>query len=72
MARALEVASDEPGVQVNAGCFYARAGMPEQALDWLEKSFSRGAGKRDWIEKDPDYDPIRDHPRFRAMVSKLR
>jgi hypothetical protein len=46
--------------------------MPDQALDWLEKSFGRGAGKREWIEKDPDYDPIREHPRFKAMLAKLR
>ncbi len=72
MARALAIAPDEPSVQVNAGCFYARAGMPDQALDWLEKSFGRGAGKREWIEKDPDYDPIREHPRFKAMLAKLR
>jgi len=72
MARALEIAPDEPSVQVNAGCFYARAGMHDQALDWLEKSFGRGAGKREWIEKDPDYDPIREHPRFKAMLAKLR
>ncbi len=72
MARALEVAPNEASVQVNAGCFYAQAGMPEQALDCLEKSFGRGAGKREWIEKDPDYDALRDHPRFRAMLAKLR
>ena len=72
MERALEIAPDEASVQINAGCFYAQAGMHEKALDCLEKSFGRGAGKREWIEKDPDYDSLRDHPRFRAMLAKLR
>ena len=72
MAKALELAPDEPSIQINAGCFYAQAGMHEQALDCLEKSFGRGAGKREWIEKDPDYDSLREHPRFRAMMAKLR
>ena len=70
--RALELHPDDQGVLINAACTYARADLPERALDLLEKTFARGYGKRDWIEHDPDYDSLRDHPRFRAMLEKLR
>ena len=31
----------------------------------------KGIGKRDWVDHDPDYDSLRDDPRFQAMLSKL-
>jgi len=70
-AQALEVAPEDPATLINAGCVYIRAGMKEEALACLEKSFGRGFGKRDWVENDPDYDAIRDDPRFQALVAKL-
>ncbi|HYN09057.1 MAG TPA: protein kinase [Vicinamibacterales bacterium] len=72
ITRALEIAPEDGGVLANAACFYAKAGRVEEALDVLEKTFARGWGKRDWIEQDPDYDPLRSHPRFKAMLAKLK
>ena len=71
-ARALQVSPDDPSVIVNAACMYARANMTKEALECLERTFARGIGKRDWIENDPDYDSLRDDPRFQAMLTKLR
>jgi len=49
-----------------------RLGLKEQALDRLERMFNKGWGKKDWIENDPDYDPLREEPRFKAMMEKVR
>ena len=46
--------------------------MKEEALGLLERTFAQGYGQRDWIENDPDYDNLRDDPRFQAMLEKLR
>jgi TolB-like protein/Flp pilus assembly protein TadD len=70
-ARALELAPDDPATLINAGCMYLRVGMKDEALACLEQSFGRGFGKQDWVKNDPDYDPIRNDPRFQAMVAKL-
>ncbi len=70
-ARALEIAPEDPATLINAGCMYVRAGMKEEALACLEKSFGRGFGKRDWVNNDPDYAPLRSDPRFQALVEKL-
>jgi hypothetical protein len=50
---------------------YAKLNRKEEALACLEQTFARGFGKRDWIEHDPDYDSLRDDPRFQAMLEKL-
>jgi TolB-like protein/tetratricopeptide (TPR) repeat protein len=69
--RALELSPDDQSVLVNGACLRARLGLKEEALDLLERSFARGCGKRDWIEHDPDYDSLRDDPRFQALLARL-
>jgi adenylate cyclase len=70
--RALALYPQDQAVLGNAACLRAKAGLKEEALALLEKTFARGSGKRDWIEHDPDYDVLRDDPRFQAMLEKLR
>lgn len=70
--RAVELYPDDAGVLINGACLRARMGLTEEALDLLEYTFSKGWGKRDWIEHDPDYDSLRDHPRFQALLKRLR
>ncbi len=70
-ARALELYPDDQGVLINAACLRAKLGRAEESIAILEKVFSRGWGKRDWIEHDPDYDSLRDDPRFQALLEKL-
>lgn len=70
--RALDLHPNDQGVLMNGACLRARAGLADEALELLERTFARGFGKRDWIEHDPDYDNLRDNPRFQAMLEKLR
>jgi len=50
----------------------AGAGQKEQALEILDRVFSRGRRKRDWIEHDPDYDILRDNPWFLRLLEELQ
>ena len=41
-------------------------------LELTERVFARGWGKRDWVEHDPDYDILRDDPRFKKLLARLK
>lgn len=68
--RALALEPDEPMLLYNVGCIYSLAGKPNQAVDCLEKALSGGDAYVDWLRQDSNLDPIRDHPRFRALVAR--
>lgn len=70
--RSLELYPDDAGTLVNAACLRAKLGQKEEALELLERVFARGWGKRDWVEHDPDYDIMRDDPRFKKLLARLK
>jgi TolB-like protein/Flp pilus assembly protein TadD len=70
--RSLELYPDNMGALISAACLRSKAGLKEEALEFLERVLSRGWGKRDWIEHDSDYDILRDDPRFQRMMEKLK
>ncbi|PYQ41573.1 MAG: hypothetical protein DMF77_15410 [Acidobacteria bacterium] len=70
--RSLELHPDDPGTLVNAACLRSKLGRKEEMLEILERVFGRGWGKRDWIEHDPDYDLVRDDPRFQKLLERLK
>lgn len=70
--KALQLRPNDPPAIMNAICFYAKAGMKKEALELLEKAVDKGFGKKDWIERDPDYDSLRDEPRFKQLMSRLK
>ncbi len=70
--QALELYPDDLSALANGACLHARAGRKEAALDLLERVFGRGWGKRDWVERDPDYDLLRDDPRFQQLFARLK
>lgn len=49
----------------------AQLGLKDEALDLLERVLNKGWGKKGWIDNDPDYDTLRDEPRFKAMMARL-
>ena len=69
--RGLEVAPHDLGVAYNAACLYAKLRETGSALDCLEASVARGLGRREWLERDPDWDSMRSEPRFLAILAKL-
>jgi adenylate cyclase len=70
--RALAIDPDDMGAIINGSLMYAKAGMKDEALELLQRALGLGWGKRDWIEQDPDYDSLRDDPRFQAMLARVK
>jgi adenylate cyclase len=54
----------------NVACTYCLAGDHAHALDLLERAVARG-GFVAWMQHDPDLAPLRETPRFRAMMARL-
>ena len=69
---ALRLHGEEFGTMYNAACFYSLHGDHDRALDLLEQSFDLGMGYPDWIEHDSDLAPLRELPRFQALMARLR
>ena len=47
------------------------AGKAERALDILEECRRSHIMHKDWLEHDSDWDTVRDHPRFKAVLKSL-
>jgi len=39
---------------------------------YSSESSPEAGEKRDWVEHDPDYDILRDHPRFKELLARLK
>ena len=72
LRRALELYPDDMSTLVCATCLSAQAGRKEEAIDTFERLVTLGWGKRDWVEHDPDYDTLRDDPRFQRLLARLK
>ena len=69
--RAYAIDPEDAGVLYNLACIYAAGGLAAEALDHLDKAIQNGFGQREWLENDSSLDPIRDEPRFQALLRKL-
>jgi serine/threonine protein kinase/Flp pilus assembly protein TadD len=70
--RALHIDSDEPITLYNVGCTYTQLGRFEDAIDCLARAVEHGFTDRAWFENDTTLSPLREHPRFRGLLEKLK
>jgi TolB-like protein/Flp pilus assembly protein TadD len=70
--RAIATDPDEVSTLYNVGCVYSVAGEYDRALDSLERAIQRGFAHREWIEHDPDWDPVRSDPRFVRILESVK
>ena len=69
--KATVIDPDNPSVLYNVACLYANIKEFDRAIDCLEQSIDAGMAHREWIENDPDLDPLRDNPRFTKLIARL-
>jgi adenylate cyclase len=69
--RAYAIDPEDAALLYNLACIYAAGGSTAEALDHLDKAIQTGFGQREWLENDSSLDPIRDEPRFQALLRKL-
>ncbi len=53
------------------GTLYTRAGMPDEALTYLEAAVREGDPNSPYLTVDAIFDPLRSDPRFQALIDRL-
>lgn len=71
LRRAQNKSPDSSNVLYNSACFHSLSGDPETALDFLERAADLGARNKLMWESDKDFESIKDHPRFRALLERI-
>jgi len=69
--RAVAMAPEDGRIRYNAACTFARAGLPERAIEQLREGIrNMPTYISDWPKLDPDLASLRDHPEFIRMFGK--
>jgi tetratricopeptide (TPR) repeat protein len=63
---------DEPHLLYGIACLYSMTGRIEESIYYLEKAVEAGFAHRRYLERDGDFDPIRSHPGYKSLITKLK
>ncbi len=70
--RAFDAGPEQPAhVAYDVACSWARAGKPDDALDWLERAADAGLAEPGLVDDDPDLAPLRSSARYLAVVARM-
>jgi len=70
--RAVAVDPTDTGTLYNVACLYSLAGMKNEAMDYLENAVANGFAQKAWIEQDGDLTALRDMPRYKTLLQRLK
>ena len=69
--RSLGIDPDDPMLLYNVACTYVALNRIEDAMNCLERAVDKGFGHKEWIDHDPDLDPLRNNLRFQALSQAM-
>jgi tetratricopeptide (TPR) repeat protein len=64
----VEAHPEYPGLLYNVACCESLAGQTAEATEHLRQSIEQSDNSRSLAAEDPDFDPIREDPAFKALV----
>jgi tetratricopeptide (TPR) repeat protein len=71
LEEALAVDGNEAIIHYKLAGFWSLAGNAKLALGYLARAIDLDSKFRDLVANEPDFDPIRKHPEFRALTSVI-
>jgi tetratricopeptide (TPR) repeat protein len=63
---------DEPHLLYGIACLYSMTGKIEESVFYLNRAVEAGFAYRLYLERDGDFDPVRSHPGYKALIEKLK
>ena len=69
--RALQIDPDDPVLLYNNACTYTVLARLDEAIACLERAVDKGFGHKEWLDHDPDLNPLREDPRFQAIARAM-
>lgn len=62
----------DPTVLYNLACSYSLTGRVDDGLSILERALAAGYNDFKWLSQDPDLEPLRSHPQYERVRSKIK
>jgi adenylate cyclase len=69
--RAYSLDSTDPYIVYGIACIHSRLRRIDEALDFVERAVQAGFAHYEWIRNDSDFEALRGHPRFTAILESL-
>jgi len=66
-----DVAAADHDISYWLACVYALENESDLAFEWLERAISLGNENRLWFESDPNWEKLRDDPRFGELMRRI-
>jgi tetratricopeptide (TPR) repeat protein/TolB-like protein len=66
-----DVAAADHDISYWLACVYALEGERDLAFEWLERAIALGNENKLWFESDPNWERLRDDPRFQELMRKI-
>ncbi|MFY9555788.1 MAG: protein kinase [Blastocatellia bacterium] len=70
--RVMEIARADQDIAYRLATAYALAGRTDEAFEWLECSISMGNENYPWVTGNPNWEGLRDDPRFKDILEDLK
>jgi eukaryotic-like serine/threonine-protein kinase len=69
--RALQMARADHDMAYWSASAYAQLGEKDLAFEWLQRAVKLGNENIGWFERDSNLDPLREDPRFAALMNRI-
>ena len=71
LTSAFELDPSNPVISFNLACYWSLSGNVDQCCEFLMRAFELDDHFREMVDKEVDFDPVRNHPQFLSITSAI-